>query len=72
MQKNWGLLLHSFGLWELCLAPHLPAGQVFQLEDVHSLRVAGGTQELRVHTEHQRADCHIPRDSNTQADKLEQ
>jgi hypothetical protein len=29
----------------------LPGGEVFQLENVHGLRVAGGTQELWVHTE---------------------
>lgn len=45
---------------------------MFHLEDVHGLRVAGGTQELGVHTEHQGADCHIPRDNNTTwADKPE-
>lgn len=53
----------------LCLVVHLPVSQGLQPEDVHGLRVAGGTQELRVHTEHQGADCHVPRDGNTQANK---
>jgi hypothetical protein len=34
-------------LFLLCLlVPNLPGGEVFQLENVHGLRVAGGTQEL--------------------------
>lgn len=38
----------------------LPVSEVLQLEDVHGLGVAGGTEELRVHAEHERADGHVP------------
>lgn len=42
-------------------APYLPVGEVFQLEDVYRLGVAGGAEELGVRAEHQGADGHIPR-----------
>ena len=38
---------------------------MLQLEDVHGLRVAGGTEELRVHAESQGADGHVPADTAT-------
>lgn len=34
---------------------------MLQFEDVHGLRVAGSTEELGIHAEHQGADVHIPR-----------
>lgn len=43
-----------------CVASGLPAGEVFQLEDVHRLGVARSTEELRVHAENQGADGHVP------------
>lgn len=34
---------------------------MLQFEDVHGLSVAGSTEELGIHAEHQGADVHIPR-----------
>lgn len=45
-----------------CPALHLPVAEVFQLEDVHGLGVAGGRQEHAIHAEGQRADAHTPAD----------
>lgn len=33
---------------------------MLQFKDVHSLGVAGSTEELGIHAEHQGADVHIP------------
>lgn len=38
-----------------------PVSEMLQFKDVHSLRVAGSTEELGIHAEHQGADVHIPR-----------
>lgn len=36
---------------------------MLQLEHMHRLGIAGGTEELRVHAEGQRADSHVPKDT---------